>query len=931
MRTQWTDAFARIVILFVSYFAGAKLGLVLSDPVTKITLVWPATGIAVAGLLHWGNRYWLAVYLAALTVEKSLGHPWGSSASIAIGNTLAPLLTAHLLRSNNFDSHFDRRRDGWIFWLAAAVGMLLSGAGGALCLCLGGNIPWSAFGAAFTDWWLGDTSGVLLVGPLLLIATHPTLKTIRQSPLEFLALGASIVLASWILFMQPAKDHAGEHSLAFLAMPLIVWGAMRFGPLGAAFSSLFISSLAALATARALGPFYGADIHEGRFLLWMFITSTAFLGLMIITLQAERRQAEEEMLRSQQLLSRMGEIARLGGWSLDLSSQKLAWSEEVYRIHEVAPTVTPTVDNAINFYAPEARPVIRAKVEEAASKGTPWDVELPFITATGKHIWVRALGTAEKKDGKVLRLHGAFQDITARKGAEMALRESETRFRQLAEHIREVFWMANGEDGSLLYVSPGYEEVWGRTCESLYQSPGTWLEAVHPEDRERVRFASKTRQTLGTYDEEYRVIQPDGQIRWVHDRAFPIRDTSGKVYRVVGVADDITERRELEEQFRQSQKMEAIGQLAGGVAHDFNNILTVIEGNASLLADEDFPTSKQESLDFARQIVRASKRAADLTRQLLLFGRKQLMQPANMEINEVVSSMTKMLERILGEHIKLQEELAADLPLIHADSGMVEQIILNLAVNSRDAMPSGGRLTIKTSQAEIDERHALQHSGASPGVYVCLSVKDTGCGIASQHLPHIFEPFFTTKEIGKGSGLGLATVYGIVKQHRGWVTVESELNKGAIFQIYFPAAGGSPEPKTGVNAALHLPPGKETILVVEDEAPLRLLVCNLLRRSGYGVLEAGTGLAALPVWEQHKDKINLLLTDVMMPDGMNGLELAEQLKGERPQLKVIYFSGYSPDSTGKKNAMIEGDNFLAKPFTLEKLAHLVRTQLDKTS
>ncbi|MGB7769419.1 MAG: PAS domain-containing protein [Verrucomicrobiia bacterium] len=387
------------------------------------------------------------------------------------------------------------------------------------------------------------------------------------------------------------------------------------------------------------------------------------------------------------------------------------------------------------------------------------------------------------------------------------------------------------------------------------------------------------------------------------------------------------ERKQLEEQLRQSQKMDAIGQLASGVAHDFNNMLTVIQGNASLLSNPQLGAG--ERMEAAQQIVRAAERAASLTRQLLLFSRKQVIEAVPLNVNEVVGNMTKMLQRILGEDVSLNANYGPNLPVIFADPGMIEQVLLNLAVNSRDAMPNGGRLTITTSAETLDKQQAEKNVGASPGVYACLNVTDNGSGIAPENLPHIFEPFFTTKEVGKGTGLGLATVYGIVQQHHGWIAVNSQMGQGTSFRIYLPATKDALPKSPAAAAVSKLPGGNETILLVEDEAPVRLLAGNLLRRCGYTILVAESGVVALAMWKEHREKIHLLLTDMVMPDGISGRELAEKLKSDRPELKVIYTSGYSADIIGREPKWIEGSNFLQKPYHPLKLAQIVRNCLDR--
>ncbi len=415
-------------------------------------------------------------------------------------------------------------------------------------------------------------------------------------------------------------------------------------------------------------------------------------------------------------------------------------------------------------------------------------------------------------------------------------------------------------------------------------------------------------------------------MRWIHDRAFPIRDAAGEIYRLVGVAEDITARKELEEQFRQSQKMESIGQLAGGVAHDFNNILTIIQGHASLIGmRHDLGPDVSESV---HQIAFAAEHAASLTRQLLTFSRRQILQPGDVDLNQIVSGIARMLRRVLGEDISLQYQSSPELPVIWADPGMMEQILMNLVVNARDAMPKGGCLIIRTARATLDESFVRQHPEARAGRFVTLTVRDTGVGIAAEHLRKIFEPFFTTKEVGKGTGLGLATVYGIVKQHLGWIDVQSQLNHGTAFTIYFPEK----DPGVGtVKKRRKIEPirgGNETILLVEDELALRLLMRNVLERYGYTVVEADSGVSALAAWSKHQANFDLVLTDLVMPGGMTGRELADQLGREKPGLKVIFTSGYSADTVGKDFRLREGLNFLQKPYAPQKLAKCVREFLD---
>jgi len=577
----------------------------------------------------------------------------------------------------------------------------------------------------------------------------------------------------------------------------------------------------------------------------------------------------------------------------------------------------------LDFVHPEDRERTIAEASRIAQGSDTISFENRYRCKDGTYRWILWKSTVVPERGLV---YAVARDITGRKLREQTVvdsaRHSERLYRDVFDHS-PIGICQTTPDGRFLTANAaliqmlGYgseEDLCAHSVSDLYAGPG---------DREPVVRALEGTGRLTGVEVEWR--RKDGARIWVQLDATVVRDSGGGTSHYQAFVRDVTQRRTLEEQFFQAQKMEAVGRLAGGVAHDFNNLLTAIMGNADLMLEqlEEGSPLAADLLD----IKQAGERAAGLTRQLLALSRKQIMQPTVLDLNEVVAELDKMFRRLIGEDIDLLTAPSPHAGLVKVDRGQIEQVLLNLVINARDAMPKGGKITIATQMAELGEDYAAEHAEVKPGRFVVLSVSDTGHGMDAATQGRIFEPFFTTKEKGKGTGLGLSTVYGIVKQSEGHLWVYSEPGRGATFKVYLPvveaAPGVPPEPR----AAAGTTGGSETILVVEDEDGIRRLARRALERTGFTVLEARNATEALEMCESHPDKIHLALTDVVMP-GIGGGELGERLRPKRPDCRVLYMSGYTDDAIMHHGVLEPGTPFLEKPFTPESLVRKVREVLD---
>jgi len=648
----------------------------------------------------------------------------------------------------------------------------------------------------------------------------------------------------------------------------------------------------------------------------------------------EQKLTEEALRASEKTLKEAQRLAEIGNWRWDVIEDRHQWSEEVYRIYgrnaQLPPEKYPEVRQ---YFSPETWADLDQAVQQCLQTGKSYTCDVELIRPEGRHRWATIRGEAiPGEDGTVHSLRGTVQDITERKEMEKNLRNSELRYRTLFEQSMDAIAIMDHFPPQFRYVNPAFVTLFGYTQEEAQALTGehAW-DLVLPEDRPLVQASLKERMDgrTNTARYEFRILRKDGETRWV--------EVTGSVSKIgtqlinQTIYRDITPRKEaeaaqkaLQEQLNQAQKLESVGRLAGGIAHDFNNMLSVILGGIDLMEDQLEPGSM-----VARDLMgirKAAERSADLTRQLLAFARQQTVAPKILDINVTVEGLLKMLRRLIGEDIDLLWSPAGQLWPVKIDPSQVDQLLANLCINARDAIKGAGKLIIETRNACFDTAYCARHLECKPGEYVLLVVSDNGCGMDRTTLEKIFEPFFTTKNIGEGTGLGLATVYGIVRQNNGFIHVYSEPGHGSSFKIYLPRCGEDIHPETAFDEKAMVPPAGTTVLLVEDERALLELNQRMLSGLGYAVLTAATPAEAIRLAAENSRAIDILLTDVVMPE-MNGRELAQELEALVPGIRQVFMSGYTANVIAHHGVLDQGVHFLQKPFSKRELAKKLREAL----
>jgi PAS domain S-box-containing protein len=945
------------LLLASLYVLAGKLGLWLAFVHANATAVWPPTGIALAAILILGPRAWPGIFVGAFLVNQTTAGSLWTSLAIAVGNTLEALIGAYAI--NRFAGGRVALRRGRSLALFVAIAALMStpisATVGVTSLLVAGFASPAQYGRTWLTWWLGDAVGAIVVAPTLLLwAEDWHLRWSRRELMELSLVLVSLIAVGWVVFV------VWDYPVGFLTIPVCLWAAFRFGQREAVTLTCVLSVLATWATVHGHGSFATTQSPNAALLeLQLFIAVTSVVGIAVGGAVSGRRQAEDALRRSHAELeleveSRTREVqsgleqlrssdvrfieaqqlAHIGSWERNLHDNTATWSDELFRICGFEPqSFAPSFERVFDIVHPDDREQLSRLIQEASQNHQAFESEHRIIRPDGEVRVLRAHARAiVDEHGTVLRILGTAQDITASKDAEEIVRRSERRLQTIVDAEPACVKLVSA-DGLLLDMNPAGLQMIG--AESLTQVVGRpVINLVHPADRSRYLEMHRAASSGRPARWEFRIVSLSGGERWVDSHMVPFEATVNghkTVPAVLGVTSDVTERKRLEDQLRQSQKMDALGRLAGGITHDFNNFLTGLIGYTELALKQigDDETVYPDLKNDLREVLKIGRRAAALTRQLLIFSRSPMLEPAQaVSFDTVIAPLDGMLKQLLGVNVRVQTSLQSGESRVRIDPRHLEQLVVNLATNARDAMRHGGVLTIETAVVHLDDAYAASKPAHPlPGGYVQLAVNDTGSGMDDHVKAHLFEPFFTTKTAGEGTGLGLATVYGIVKQSGGYIWVYSEAGHGTTFKLYFPL---TPE-ASGLDADQSAPSSEDTtqqtILVVDDDENVRAIARDVLRENGYRVLEARSGEEAYQVAVRYRGSIHLLVTDVIMP-GITGTELASRLRQTKPQLRALFMSGYGQKAIAHHGVLEPNAILLEKPFSSEQLLWLVRSTLE---
>ena len=900
-----------------------------------VPLVWAPSGIALAAILLFGYRMWWGVALGAWLFSFVEGTPVGFfTFATAIGNTIGAVLCAYLLeRFVQFQYSMARVKyvAGFILF-ACLLGTTVNAAFNVVGLCYGGQLPldhiqWQEiFANTVPVWWVPNAMGALVVTPLILAWAAPgSVRWTRSRMVEAACCAAGLLIGTQLSFNSWFVYGVENYPLAYLPYPFLVWAALRFGLRGATTGTFVVAALSIYELLHQQGPFWVGPNHEqtSLMLIGCYLGVVAVGNLLLAAAAVERGAAVRATFESERryrgvVEDQTDQICRFKpDGTLVFVNQAYCRFHGESREKLIGSNFFPTL--------PEQDREIPLGEFARLTPSTPIQTfDNKVVLGTGKFIWQQCMVRALFDDeNRLVEFQAVTQDITRRKESEEALRQGEERLQAILHSMPDGVIVLD-ELGLVTLFNPAAEKIFQRAAGQALHRPVEELFA--PADRQKYWDYLAGRAGPGQESLiEVNALPAGGGLLPID---VAVREISrGENSLSIVVVRDISERKKLENQYRQAQKMEAVGRLAGGIAHDFNNLMQAILGYINLL-ERRLPAG-DPSHEAVEQIQKSLAHASSLTRQLLAFSRKQVLVTKVLPLNIAVSDMNQLLQRVLGDSVQLKMNLATPTPLIKADPGQVEQLILNLAINARDAMAQGGTLGIETGNVEIRENNPLASGCITPGSYAVLKISDTGCGMTPEVQAHLFEPFFTTKENGKGTGLGLCNVYGIVKQNGGEIIVHTQPGKGTTFDIYLPRVDGVLVEEDSTELVPRRTHGTETVLLVEDEETVRMMLVEILKAADYNVLDARHGADALELAARHPGPIDLLVTDMTMP-GFSGSELANRLSVPRPGMRVLFISGYTDveaSQMGKTNQPVQ---FLQKPFHPDAFLTKTRQILDHT-